>query len=74
MFMCLPHWRMLPKTFQNDIWANYRPGQEIRKDPTNEYIKATQAARLIVAMREKGFSLQEISSALLGMREAGRTE
>jgi len=44
MFMCRPHWFRLPKPMRDAIWAAYRPGQEIRKDPSPEYIKAARAA------------------------------
>lgn len=27
MFMCLRHWRMLPKHMQRAIWSSYRQGQ-----------------------------------------------
>lgn len=59
MLMCLKHWRMLPSQFQGDIWRHYVPGQEIRKDPTNEYIKAQQRAVAVVLMREKNISIEE---------------
>lgn len=67
MFMCLKHWRMVPKTFQNDIWKHYRPGQEIDKNPTNDYVKATQRARAIVRLREAGFTIDEVIKGLMDM-------
>lgn len=27
MFMCLRHWRLLPRRLQSKIWETYRPGQ-----------------------------------------------
>lgn len=68
MFMCLPHWNMVPKFAQNDIWKTYRRGQEIDKNPSSQYIKATQVARMFVAMREKGFSESEIIECLINMK------
>jgi hypothetical protein len=44
MFMCKPHWFMLPKGTRAAVWATYRPGQEITKDPSNEYMDVTTAA------------------------------
>jgi hypothetical protein len=44
MFACTHHWRILPKPLKNDIWANYVSGQEARKDPTPEYLRAAHAA------------------------------
>jgi hypothetical protein len=40
MWGCKRHWFMLPKTLRDRIWATYRPGQEITKDPSDEYVKA----------------------------------
>jgi len=38
MFMCRPHWFTLPKNLQDAIWREYRPGQEITKDPSPRYM------------------------------------
>lgn len=53
MFMCLRHWRMVPKAMQSAIWATYRPGQERTKDPSPEYLDATTAAVNAVADKER---------------------
>lgn len=52
MLMCRRHWRMVPKALQAEVWAHYVPGQEIRKDPTDTYLAAAQAAIEAVATRE----------------------
>jgi hypothetical protein len=44
MFMCRPHWFSLPKSMRDAIWDAYRPGQEIRKDPSREYLHVARAA------------------------------
>jgi hypothetical protein len=44
MFMCKRHWFMLPKTMRDAIWANYRPGQEIDKEPSAKYLEVAMAA------------------------------
>jgi hypothetical protein len=44
MFMCRAHWFALPRPMRDAIWAAYVPGQEIRKDPSAEYISAARAA------------------------------
>ena len=50
MFMCLPHWRQVPKALQREIWRHYQPGQENRKvAPTEEYLDVTKRAQVIVA-------------------------
>ena len=40
MHMCKPHWFSLPKHLRDRIWATYRPGQEIDKRPSAEYLAA----------------------------------
>jgi hypothetical protein len=44
MFMCRRHWFMLPKVMRDAVWATYVPGQEVRKDPSREYIDASTEA------------------------------
>jgi hypothetical protein len=50
--MCGRHWRMVDSYLQSDVWAHYVPGQELRKDPTMEYLRAAQAAIDCVARKE----------------------
>lgn len=52
MFMCKRHWYMLPKTLRDDVWAAYRPGQEIDKRPSAEYVFTTVWCICYVADRE----------------------
>lgn len=53
---CRPHWFMVPKPLRDNVWATYRPGQEIDKQPSREYMDAQQAARIAVLerIRNKG--------------------
>lgn len=53
LLMCRKHWFMVPRELQNAVWRYYVPGQEIRKDPTPEYMEAQKAAVEAVA-RKKG--------------------
>ena len=39
MWGCKSHWLKLPRTLRNKVWATYKPGQEIRKDPSEAYRK-----------------------------------
>lgn len=48
MFMCLKHWRQVPRALQLKIWKHYRPGQEINKQPSPEYLAAANEAKLAV--------------------------
>ena len=42
---CKKHWFMLPKEIRDEIWATYRSGQEIDKNPSKEYIDVALKAR-----------------------------
>lgn len=44
MFMCRSHWYKLTQNMRSDIWANYIPGQEITKSPTDEYLQVARTA------------------------------
>lgn len=52
MFMCGRHWRMVPGHMRTRIWATYRRGQEVRKDPSPEYLSAAKDAIDAVAELE----------------------
>lgn len=54
MLMCFKHWKMVPLVLQREIWRYYVPGQEIRKDPTPEYLTAMRRAIEAVEAREAG--------------------
>lgn len=42
---CKQHWFALPKDIRDRIWATYRPGQEVTKTPSRDYVAAARAAR-----------------------------
>ena len=50
--MCGRHWAMVPQAERNEIWRHYRPGQEVDKRPTPEYLVAMKAATDAVARVE----------------------
>jgi hypothetical protein len=52
LLMCRRHWYMVPKPLRDAVWAEYRPGQEIDKRPTREYLDIAHAAIEAVAERE----------------------
>lgn len=52
-FMCPRHWRMVPAALQAAVWATYRPGQEVDKEPTVAYLEATAAAKEAVKEHEE---------------------
>jgi len=49
MWGCKPHWFALPKRLRDRIWATYRRGQEITKDPSPEYMEAARAVQAWIA-------------------------
>lgn len=42
MWGCKHHWGLLPLFLRNKIWAAYRPGQEISKTPSRDYVSVAQ--------------------------------
>jgi hypothetical protein len=52
MFMCPPHWEMVPIALQNDLWKYYRPGQEKDLNLSDPYIITAFKAIAEVARRE----------------------
>lgn len=48
---CKPHWFALPKAIRDDIWAAYRPGQEIDMNPSQAYLVAAEAAQKYIEHR-----------------------
>ncbi len=51
MFMCKPHWFMLPADLRDAIWREYRPGQEITKNPSPRYMAVQKLAVARVAFK-----------------------
>ena len=52
LLMCGPHWRMVPKRWKDAVWTAFRPGQEIDKMATREYLAAARGAINAVATKE----------------------
>jgi hypothetical protein len=46
---CKSHWFQLPKNLRSLIWRTYRPGQEITKTPSPEYIAAAHQVQEWIA-------------------------
>ena len=51
-FVCLRHWRMLPKAMQKAIWDNYRVGQCDDMQPSKSYCEAAKAAVIYLANKD----------------------
>ena len=54
MWGCKPHWFRLPVLLRNKVLANYRPGQEITKTPSAEYIEVAKEVQAWIKELEGG--------------------
>lgn len=54
MWGCRAHWFKLPKRLRDKIWATYRPGQEITKTPSREYVEVANEVQLWISEYEAG--------------------
>jgi hypothetical protein len=74
MLMCRTHWGALPAPAKRIIWHYYRPGQEVRKDPSREYMLAHRIAVLLVAFHERTWSAPQALNALADACLAARAD
>jgi len=42
---CRRHWYALPPLLRHEIWLHYRPGQEVDKRPSAQYLAAAREAQ-----------------------------
>lgn len=54
MWGCREHWFALPKALRDEIWRTYRPGQEITKTPSQDYLMAARAVQDWIVRQPKG--------------------
>lgn len=52
LFMCPEHWQQVPPALRESIDSTYRPGQEVDKQPSSEYLAFAAAAIDAVAHKE----------------------
>lgn len=52
MWGCKRHWFMLPYVLRSKIWCAYRPGQEVSKTPSREYIAAAREVQEWIAVNQ----------------------
>lgn len=52
MWGCRRHWFMVPAQIRKQIWKHYVPGQEVKKNPTKEYLYWFFRAQIAVAHKE----------------------
>lgn len=65
MWGCKEHWFRLPKALRDAVWRTYRPGQEVTKTPSHEYLVAARlvqgwiAGKVIMRPDGRGFDVTE---------------
>ena len=52
MWGCTSHWFKLPFALRKKVWTTYRPGQEVDKNPSKEYIAVVKEIQTWI--RENG--------------------
>lgn len=53
MWGCKAHWFKLPASLRTNIWATYRPGQEINGTPSAAYLAAARMVQDWIAEQNK---------------------
>ena len=48
---CKKHWFQLPAHLRSRIWKHYKPGQEISKTPSDDYVAAARAVQDWIAQQ-----------------------
>ena len=49
MWGCKSHWFKLPASLRAKVWATYRPGQEVTKDPSDKYLEVANEVQAWIA-------------------------
>jgi len=49
MWGCREHWMRLPKRLRDLLWDTFRPGQEMNRTPSREYVKAAREVQNWIA-------------------------
>lgn len=50
---CRPHWYSLPEHLRTRIWAAYRPGQEVAKNPSRQYLAVAKEVQAWIAQHSQ---------------------
>ena len=66
MWGCQPHWYRLPKALRDRIWQTYRPGQEISKTPSRDYIAAAREVQEWIAGQQPSANHEELRPSQVG--------
>ena len=63
---CREHWFTLPQVLRSAIWAHYRPGQEIDKNPSKEYLNvANRVQKWCREYEQKKHAQQERNDSII---------
>jgi hypothetical protein len=52
MWGCREHWFKLPKALRDRVWMAYEPGQEVRMDPSDEYLTVALEVQAWIAHQQ----------------------
>lgn len=58
--MCFLHWKKVPTEIQKLVWKYYRPGQEVDKRPSQEYLLVQRTAIWAVFVSMGGCRITEV--------------
>lgn len=56
LLFCLKHWSMVPKSWQRMVWLTYRPGQEVDKRPSADYLLVQSMVVALVAVLDGAYT------------------
>lgn len=59
--MCPGHWGLVPKGLQDLVWRAYRPGQEVDKRPSADYLEAAKRAIAAAVQQETSLGVPTLS-------------
>lgn len=59
MWGCQKHWFTLPKFLRDQVWKEYKPGQEITKTPSERYLAVALTVQVWIEEFEKGNKMNE---------------
>lgn len=66
---CVKHWFTLPVILRNEIWKNYKIGQEDKLNPSKEYLETARKTQewieKYIALRESGHTNKSAQLILL---------
>jgi hypothetical protein len=68
--MCPTHWFALPQKIRDAIWREYRPGQDLDKDPSLRYLAVQRLACAYSVFRP--YDAKSVLSTLAYVAEAMR--